>query len=167
MDTAEAPDVIDEATIKKVMEDVGLRFVDLNSEASELADIMSSTCENSSALSAGEDTPQTNGADNSQKCPENEEEQGSIAEETEGESEDEEEMPELTESHGAGIQTGNTDGEEDLSEDEEAIPRLSRQGSTPIKEDGKVSDNTICEMGSGNLEDDLLGHIDKGDQNQK
>lgn len=168
----EVPDVIDEAAIKRVMEDVGLRSVDLNSEASEPADDMASACENSSALSPGEDIPQPkiNGIDDSQH---DDEEQGCIAEETDGDSGDddeEDEMPELGDSDGALVQTdtGNDGkGDQDSSEDEEALPRLSSRISTQGKEDAKTPDNLSSEVGSGHLEDDLLGNSEKGDQNQK
>lgn len=104
-------DDINEAAIKRVMEDVGLRSVDLISEASEPTDDIASPCENSSALSLKENIPQPelNGGDEVEH-----EDQASFKatgadsaddnnEELEDEEEDEEdddEMPALEDSEG-------------------------------------------------------------------
>lgn len=56
-------DVIDEAAIKKVMEDVGLRPVDLNSEDSEPVDDVTSSCETSIATTGDTIQQKMNGDD--------------------------------------------------------------------------------------------------------
>lgn len=168
MNSTEIADVINESTIDRVMEDVDLIPTKLKSEFSEPADNGASTGESFSTLSHTVDSPELSG--DSKDHLDDEVQSLHIAEDAaadsveEDEEVEDEEMPELIDSDGAGNQRHEKDdgtGEE-TSDDGEAPPGLMASHDSMLKDDYKNGDVKIEQ-----LEDGVQDHNDKGDQNQK
>ena len=172
MDNAAPADVINESLSEKVMEDVGLMSSKLNSETSETADNVASTCEKLSSLSPMDDNLQLNGDEQSQI--DDEVQSLFIAEDSDESEEDDvdeedEEMPELVDSDGTGNVTGTKEdgGTTGETSDEEAPPAIIPNHGSTMKEASKNVDSFSGETENDQQEDDLQRLTDKGDQNQK
>jgi len=174
MDNAATADVINEPASDRVMEDDGLMSSKLNSETSEPADNVATSCENFNTLSPRDGTPHLNGDAQSQIDDEvqslfiaedsDEDEDEDVDEDVD---EEDEEMPELVDSDGADNQTAAKDGSTGETSDEEIPPGLILSHGSTMKEEGKNKDSVSGLVENEQPEDDLQSLTDKGDQNQK
>lgn len=172
MNSAEIAGVTNESSIDRAMEDVDLMPNRLNSEFSEPAENVASTCESFNILSHSEDSPEMNG--DSKDHLDDEVQSLHIAEDAdvdsaeEGEEVEDEEMPELIDSDGAGNQRLGKDdctaGE--TSDDEEAPPGLMANHGSMLKDECKNVESVLGYVEIEQHEDDLQGQNGKGDQNQ-
>lgn len=173
MNSAEIAGVTNESSIDRAMEDVDLMPNRPNSEFSEPAENVASTCESFNILSHSEDSHEMNG--DSKDHLDDEVQSLHIAEDAdvdsaeEGEEVEDEEMPELIDSDGAGNQRLGKDdctaGE--TSDDEEAPSGLMANHGSMLKDECKNVESVLGYVEIEQHEDDLQGQNGKGDQNQK
>lgn len=172
METSEPGNVIDELAIERVMEDVGLKPVNLNGEVGDSTDDLALACEVSSASLTREDIPDNQfnglyavhnkGDQNNCLAPE----EASIESAEDGEDEDMQETEGIEDIYQS-QEKNDIIGRKCSSEDEGTSNSSMPKKESSLRDLSKTTDNPSSDAAMEVLEEGVLGHNDKGDQNQK